>query len=133
MKILMSAVLGAAVLAGPAMARVSLSEDEHINASLLAVSVGDEIRNECDDISARMFVVFTKGKALETYALNLGYTNDELKEFVKSKKERARMKALRDAYLKKGGVKKGDSASYCKLGQKEIADDSLTGQLLRSR
>jgi hypothetical protein len=52
---------------------------------------------------------------------------------VKSKKERARMKALRDAYLKKGGVKKGDSASYCKLGQKEIADDSLTGQLLRSR
>ena len=80
-----------------------------------------------------MFVVFTKGKALETYALNLGYTNDELKEFVKSKKERARMKALRDAYLKKGGVKKGDSASYCKFGQKEIADDSLTGQLLRSR
>jgi len=133
LKVFVPSVIALSLMAGSGLARVSLSEDAHINNSLLAAAVGDEIRKNCDDISARMLTVFTKGKALEKYALNLGYTDDELKEFLESKTERKRMKALRDSYLKNGGVVKGDSATYCKLGQKEIAADSLTGQLLRSR
>jgi len=133
MKVLMTALVATSLMTSVATARIALSEDAHINNSLLAAAVGDEIRKNCDDISARMLTVFTKGKALEKYALNLGYTEDEIKAFLESKTERKRMKALRDAYLKNGGVVKGDSATYCILGQKEIAADSLTGQLLRSR
>jgi len=133
MKFVTPAVIAVALLASPVSAATPLSEDGHVNASLLAAAVGDEIRKNCDSISARMFVVFSKTRALEKYALDQGHSEDEIKAFLKDKAERKRMRALRDAALKKGGVVKGNSASYCALGQKEIAADSLTGQLLRSR
>ncbi|WP_420863077.1 DUF5333 domain-containing protein [Algirhabdus cladophorae] len=133
MKFIAPIVVAMTLTASPLAAATPLNQDTHIKNSLLAAAVGDEIRKNCDAISARMLVVFSKTKALERYALDQGHSEDDIKAFLKDKTERKRMEALRDAYLKNGGVTKGDSASYCALGQKEIAADSLTGQLLRSR
>lgn len=129
-KILITLILSG--IASGAVALTPLPEEKHINNQLLAASVGDEIRKNCPNISARMFVVWQKANALESYAVKKGYSEDQVKAFLKDKQERKRMKALRNAYLTSNGVTKGNPDSYCALGQKEIKDKSLIGELLRA-
>ena len=127
------AALVAGSLAGASASSLPpINQDEHIINSLLAAAIGDEIRKNCSTITPRMFRVYTKAKALERYALNKGYTEEEIDAFLDSKPERKAMRARRDAYLAANGVTEGDAGSYCALGEKEIAEGSLTGSLLQA-
>lgn len=119
-------------LAAPALAREPLGEDPHIVNSLMSGRVADVIRNECSSISAKMFVVMGKLNDLETYARGKGYTEAEVKAFLKDKTEKDRIKAMATDYLAKAGAKPGDAESYCKVGRDEIAKGTLAGSLLRS-
>ena len=132
--ILPAALLTSAVLtlAAPALAREPLGEDPHIVNSLMSGRVADVIRNECSSISAKMFVVMGKLNDLETYARGKGYTEAEVKAFLKDKTEKDRIKAMAADYLAKAGAKPGDAESYCKVGRDEIAKGTLAGSLLRS-
>ncbi len=125
-------ILIAVLLTGPAFALEPLREEKHINDSLVAGRVGDVIRNECSSISAKMFVVLQKLNELESYARAQGYTEAEVKAFLKDKTEKARIKLLAETYLKQAGAVPGDEESYCKVGRDEIAKGSLAGSLLRS-
>ncbi|MDJ0626942.1 MAG: DUF5333 domain-containing protein [Rhodobacter sp.] len=109
-----------------------LEDNPRVRGEFLAAAVGDEIRKNCPTISARMFRVLRKANELEDYALSLGYSRDDIKEMRKSPAAKARLKALRDAYLVRNGVTKGDAESYCRLGYEEIEKNSLTGWLLRA-
>ena len=120
------------ICATATVALTPLPEEKHINQQLLAAAVGDEIRKNCPNISARMFVVWRKANALEDYARGKGYSEDQVNAFLKDKSERKRMEGLRNSYLATNGVTKGDADSYCALGQKEIKDKSLIGELLRA-
>ncbi len=120
------------MLAGPALALEPLNQEKHINDSLVAGRVGDVIRTQCPSISARMFVVLQKLNELEDYARGKGYSEAEVKAFLKDKTEKARIKGLADAYLKAAGAVPGDVESYCKVGRDEIAKGTLAGSLLRS-
>lgn len=131
----LKAILTAGALALlPAMvsAQVPLSEESHINESLVAVAVGDAIRKICPTISARMVTVYFKAKDLENYARKAGYQEDEVKAFLKDKTEKARIRALAKDYMSANGVVEGDVGSYCALGKAEISKDSLIGSLLRA-
>ncbi|NTT85799.1 DUF5333 domain-containing protein [Tabrizicola fusiformis] len=119
-------------LAAPALAREPLGDDPHIVNSLMSGRVADVIRNECSSISAKMFVVMGKLNDLETYARGKGYTEAEVKAFLKDKTEKDRIKAMATDYLAKAGAKPGDAESYCKVGRDEIAKGTLAGSLLRS-
>jgi Family of unknown function (DUF5333) len=121
-----------AAMAAPAYAQTPLNQEAHINASLVAGQVGDTIRKTCPSISARMFVVLGKLNALEDYARDKGYTEAEVKAFLKDGTEKARIKALAKDYLKTAGAVEGDAESYCKVGRDEIAKGTLAGSLLRS-
>jgi len=125
--------LAALAMAAPVWAKEPLATEQHINDSLRAGRIGDVIRKNCPSVSARMFVVLGKLEDLKAYAVKAGYTEDEVRAFMKDPKEKARLKAEADAYLKKAGAKPGDSESYCKVGRDEIAKKSLIGSLLRSR
>jgi nucleotide-binding universal stress UspA family protein len=118
--------------ASPALAQVPLAEEAHINDSLRAGRIGDVIRNTCPTISARMFVVLMKIEDLKRYALDQGYSRDEVEEFIKNKDQKNRLKAEAAAYLAEAGAVEGDAESYCKVGRDEIAKGSLIGELLRS-
>jgi hypothetical protein len=122
----------AAVLAGPAFGLEPLSKESHINESLMAGRVADVIRNECSSISAKMFVVLSKLSELEDYARAKGYTEAEVKAFLKNKTEKTRIKGMAAAYLAKAGAVAGDEESYCKVGRDEIAKGTLAGSLIRS-
>lgn len=130
MRLVSAMLLG--VMATSAAALTPLPEEKHINDQLLAASVGDKIRKNCPSISARMFVVWQKANALEDYARDKGYSEDEVKAFLQDKDERKRMKRLRNAYLEQNGVSKNNPESYCALGEKEIKAKSLIGELLRA-
>lgn len=131
-----AATLGILALLTPAPLRaetaVPLNEDEHITESLVAAQTGDIIRKSCASITARFFVFYEKAAALEQYARDQGYTEDEVKAFLRDPEEKARIRGLAEAYLAAAGVVAGDEESYCVAGRAEIAAGTLAGSLLRS-
>ncbi|MGQ0610283.1 MAG: DUF5333 family protein [Paracoccaceae bacterium] len=124
--------LVAMALAGPASAQVPLNENAHITTSLVAAQVGDMIRKGCGTIWARYLVVFEKMGELEAYARAEGYTEDEVRAFLRDKTEKARIRSLAGAYLAAAGLDPAVEDTYCTIGEREIAAGTLAGSLLRS-
>ena len=85
---------------------------------------------ESESFSARMFVVFDKMMQLRAYAEDQGYTEAEVKAFLKDKVQKARVKEAAMAYLVSQGAVEGDVESYCSVGRAEIAGGTLLGSLL---
>ena len=121
----------AVLMATGAKAAPPISENAYINDRLFAAAVGDEIRKNCPDISARMVYVLVQLQRLKSYGRSQGYTDEEMEAYVEDKGAQNAMRARRDAYLKSAGVTKGDAASYCRLGRREIDGGTLIGSLLR--
>lgn len=118
-------------LAVPALALEPINSEKHINHILLQGFIADKIDDNCDAISARKIRALSELNSLRNYALEKGYSSSEVKAFVTSKTEKARGKAQATEWLKAKGAVVGDQAGFCKIGQEEIAKDSLIGQLLR--
>ena len=123
--------LAFALIAAPVLALEPINKEAHINNTLLQGFIADKIDDNCDTISARKLKALGELLALRDYALDKGYSRDEVKAFVNSKSEKARGKAEAAAWLKAQGAVDGDPASFCKIGEREIAKGSLIGQLLR--
>ena len=111
---------------------VPLPQEAHINEQLIAGAAGDILRNACPTISARMLVVFDKLYELRSYAEGKGYTEVEVKAFLKDPVQKARVKAAAVDYLRAAGAVVGDRASYCAVGKGEIAKGTLLGSLIKS-
>ncbi len=117
--------------AGVLSAKPHLRDVPEIDGTLLAVGIADEIRKNCPDISARMIKAIGVVKSVGARARDMGYTDAEIDAYRKSDREKARLRAKRDAYLKAGGVKAGSSDAYCTLGRTEIEKGGQIGALLR--
>lgn len=129
---LMPLTIAAVLFALPAFALVPINEEKHINDTLIQGFVADAITDNCPTMKPRKFKGLTELLALRDYALNKGYSRDEIKAFVEDPKEKARGKATAAAILKKRGAVPGKSDAYCAIGVEEIAKGSLIGQLLRN-
>ena len=130
--VILALTLGAVGLPALAEGKVALADEPHITEQLVAGAAGDILRQTCPSLSARMFVVWGKLNALESYARAQGYTEAEVRAFLKDKAQKARVKAAAKDYLAAGGAVDGDVESYCVAGRAEIAKGSLVGSLLRS-
>lgn len=108
-----------------------LRDNAHILRALMSGVVGDRIRQVCPEISARMLRVADELWKLERYARAQGYTEADIRAFLRSSDERARVKAMADAYLAAKGVAPGDVAAHCRLGREEIARNTQIGILLK--
>jgi hypothetical protein len=120
------------IMAAAPASGAGLEQDVHVTDKLVAAQVGDIIRNTCPSISARMFVVLGEMISLKNYAFDQGNSEAEIKAFLDSPSEKARIKALALDYLAKAGAVEGDANTYCTVGRAEIGADSMAGQLLRS-
>ena len=125
-------LIAAPALAAPVAAQSKIAADAHVTEVLLAARVGDVIRNTCPSISARFLAVYGEMNALKSYARGQGYSEDEVKAFLRDPAEKDRIKALAAAYLAKAGAREGDAESYCVVGRDEIAKGTRAGSLLRS-
>lgn len=132
-KALTIAALLAAPVATAAAPSVPLTENEHVVGQLVAARVADRIRNECPSISGRMIKAFFKAEALKSYALDQGYSAEQIRDFLKDPKAKAMIKAKAEKLLASKGAKTGDAESFCTVGRAEIASGSLAGSLLRAR
>lgn len=118
----------------PALAegKVPLPEEAHINEQLIAAAAGDILRKTCPTLEARTFYVLAKLAELKSYTRSQGYTEDEVSVFLKDRDQKARIKSTAKEYLTAAGAVEGDAGSFCKVGQDEIARQTLVGSLLWS-
>ncbi len=124
--------LALAVSATPALALVPITENAKIMDTLLQGFIGDAIDDNCPTIEARKLRALGELNKLRDYALAQGYSADQIRALVKSKEEKAKGKALAAEWLKDRGAEPGKAEAYCKIGEEEIAKNSLIGYLLRS-
>ncbi|MEF3047489.1 DUF5333 domain-containing protein [Pseudotabrizicola sp. L79] len=124
--------LAALLAAAPAFALVPINKEEHINKTLLQGFIGDAIADNCPTIEARTLRALGELNKLKNYALKQGYTSAEVRAFVTDKTEKARGKAEAAAWLATKGAVPGKPDAYCRIGEEEIAKNTLIGYLLRS-
>ena len=127
-----SLTLAALAIAAPAYALVPINEEPKIMDTLLQGFIGDAIDDNCDTIEARKLRALGELNKLRDYALAQGYSADQIRDLVKSKEEKAKGKAKAAEILKERGAEPGNPEAYCKIGEEEIAKESLIGYLLRS-
>lgn len=119
---------------GPSLASANgLRDHQQINDGLLIIAIGDKIQDNCPSIEPRMFKAYSFAKTLERLAKKDGYTDDEIRAFVKDKAEKSRVKGLADTYLAQRGVQQDDPLSYCMAGLNEIEKNSQIGVLLKTK
>ena len=118
-------------LAAPVSAKPPLRDVAAIDDSLMMVAIADEICKTCDDIRARMVRAMSTVNGLKNQAEALGYTDAEIKAYVKSDAEKKRMRKKATSWLSARGVNAGNDAQLCAFGKSEMAKDSEIGRLLR--
>lgn len=131
MRLPMLFAFAAVLAAGAAEARPPLKENPIVRREVFGAAVGYEIYLHCPHIGGRWLRAFARARELERYVKSLGYTRKDIDALIHSKSNLDELVRLRDAYLAKKGVREGDTASYCRLGQEEIANNTFTGWLLR--
>ncbi|MBL9051644.1 MAG: DUF5333 domain-containing protein [Tabrizicola sp.] len=120
------------ISATPALALVPINEEPVIGEKLLQGFIGDAIADNCPTMEARKLRALGELNALRDYAIGQGYEASVVREFVTSDVEKAKFKAKAAEWLKAKGAEPGNPEAYCKIGEEEIAKDSLIGYLLRS-
>lgn len=118
-------------LAAPVVAKPPLRDVAEIDNGLMAIAIADEIRKTCDDIRPRMIRAMSQINSLEKKARALGYSKDEIDDYVTSKAEKARMRKKADSWLSAKGVNVNDRASLCRFGRDEIGRGGPIGYFLR--
>jgi hypothetical protein len=130
MRRLALALLVALPTAAAAQDLPPLSENGYVNDRLIQARVADRIRKECPTINARFAYAYGQARALQRWALDQGYSQDQIDTFLDSDADKKRIKAAAEAYLADNGVVDGDAATFCALGEAEIAAGSVAGSLI---
>ncbi len=118
-------------LPAAAQSKPPLREVAEIDNGLMAVAIALEISEECDDIGARYLRGVGTLSALKSQARSLGYSDEEIEDYVTSKSEKARMRRKAESYLEGQGVDAKDNDQLCAYGRGEIQKNSPVGRLLR--
>lgn len=123
----------ALTLAGAAYAKPPLRDVPEIDDNMLWVALAIEISDKCNEIDPRTLKGLSYLNSLKNKANALGYTNEEIRTYVKSDAEKARMREKGEAYVRARGLNPADTGDLCKLGHAEIARGSLIGVFLRAK
>ncbi|PHO02425.1 hypothetical protein CSC82_17955 [Rhodobacteraceae bacterium 4F10] len=132
-KVLLAASAVFAVTGSAAQAKAPMSDVPEIENVLYAAAVAYEISEICDDISARRMKALGDAWKLRSIANDLGYSDSEIKDYIESDAQKARMRAKGEAYLKSKGAIYGQPETFCAVGRAEIAKSSAIGALLRAK
>ncbi|MCB1343582.1 MAG: DUF5333 domain-containing protein [Pseudooceanicola sp.] len=130
----LAAALAIAALPGlAAAARPALRDVPEIENGLFAVAIADAVRDHCGSIDARVIKALGFLRQIKAKANALGYSDAEIRAYVESRTEKARMREKGWAYLNANGVTRDDPETFCTFGRAEIAKNSAIGALLRAK
>jgi len=127
---------GAAALTLPiaaASAKQSLRDVPEIENIIFAAALAHEISGNCHSIKARKMKALGMAWKLRSRANDLGYSDGEIRDYVESDSEKARIRAKGEKYLKANGVDYNNPESFCTFGHAEIAKSSAVGALLKAK
>ena len=116
-----------------ANAKAPLRNVPEIENPLFAVAVAKEVAEYCDSIGARYMKGLGELRRLRARANQLGYTDAEIRAYIESDTEKARMRAKGEQLLKTGGVSYEKPETFCAFGRAEIKNNSAIGVLLRAK
>lgn len=131
-KSVMLAAMIMAPLAGAANAK-SLRDEPTIDGPMLSVAIAIEVSDKCPSIDARKIKGLNYLWGLKSAAKKLGYSDAQIKAYVESDAEKARMRKLGESYVRSKGLNPASVADLCTLGSNEIVANTLTGSFLRIR
>lgn len=123
----------ALLLAGTAQAKPALRDVPEIDNNMLWVALAIEISDRCDQIAPRTMKGLVYLNALRNKAQEMGYSNEEIRAYVKSDTEKARMRKKGEAYVRARGLDPADTGDLCKLGFAEISRGSQIGVFLKAK
>lgn len=129
--ILLSASVAASFATASVAAEVPLRDVPQIDNNMLGVALAIEISSKCDRIAPRKLKGLNYLWGLKRKAAELGYSDEEITAYVESDEEEARIRKLGEAYVNGAGFDPKSAEDLCKLGEVEIAKNSLIGSLLR--
>ena len=114
-----------------ANAKSLLIENENIWHELLQISVASKISEKCTSIEARKIKGLFALLQIKSVAKELGYTDNEINEFVSSEENKKKLKNETDVYLLDNGVDLNNVKTVCLFGLSEIDQETTIGSLLR--
>jgi len=107
-----------------------LNQNRYVTDRLVAARVADRIRKTCPEIGARIFYAFSQAYALKDWAVDQGYSRDQIDLFLKDKAEKRKIYDRAEEYLAARGAEKDNVEGFCALGFREIAAKSIIGSLI---
>ncbi|MCA0870198.1 DUF5333 domain-containing protein [Seohaeicola saemankumensis] len=119
--------------AGAVSAKSPLRDVAKVDDALLYIAIANEIDERCDSIAGRRLKAIRLLWDLKDHANDLGYSDAEIRSFVESDSEKARMRKRGEAYLAANGASYDKPETFCALGRAEIARNSAIGVLLRAK
>jgi len=118
---------------GAVAAKPSLRDVPQVENIIFAAALAHEISGRCPSINPRKLKALRLALQLRSKANDLGYTDAEIRTYVESDVEKARMRAKGELFLKANGVDYGSSETFCVFGHAEIDKSSAIGALLRAK
>ncbi len=127
------AIMASTLAVSAAAAKPALKDVKEIDDKMLYVGLALEVSEQCSSIAARKMKGISYLWAVKNRANDLGYTDDEIDAYRKSKANKARIRARAEDYVKSKGLDPKSAADLCTLGKAEIAAGSVIGSLLRAK
>lgn len=107
-----------------------LGQQPSIWEGLIQTALAYEIGNKCESLEPRMLQGWAYLLSLQAAARDLGYSQEEVEDFVNDREEQRRLEAEARARLSGMGAVEGQEETYCTVGREEMAKGSRTGLLL---
>ncbi|MEM7319106.1 MAG: DUF5333 domain-containing protein [Pseudomonadota bacterium] len=114
-------------------AKPPLRDVEEIDNELYFIAIANEIDEQCITISGRRMKALGVMWDLKRKANALGYSDAEIRAYIGSDSEKARMRRKGERYIASRGVTYSDPETFCALGRAEIERNSAIGVYLRAR
>ena len=130
---LTTTVVFTTILSASASNAAGIRSDEEVFSRLLTAAIGNEIKDNCPEIEVRTMAATFYVLGILNYAMNQGYSRAEIDEFRADPVQQEKLRQATYAYLDAHSVNRQDPASYCPLGQDEIAKGSEIGKLIKSK
>ena len=117
--------------AGHLSAQTALKDVAKVRDGIIYVGMAYEISEKCDSIDARLFRGLGYLQSLRNHARSLGYSDQEIDDYINDEDEKDRLEAIARAQLASLGVDTQDEATYCAVGRAQMAANTRVGWLLR--
>ena len=124
------ALLCGAPAASAAQDLPPLGEVPVITEGLINTAIAYELDRKCDDLEGRRLQGIAFLWSLESEARRLGYSRQEIEDFIDNDAEKDRLEGIARERLRGMGAVEGEWDTYCAVGREEIAKGSQIGKLL---